>query len=53
MRSGIGYRVLIMSESIPSKKDVRKEQILRATLRLLRTHGAGITTAQIAAEAGL
>lgn len=51
MRSGIGYRVLIMCESVPSKKDVRKEQILRATLRLLRTHGAGITTAQIAAEA--
>ena len=29
----------------------RKREILRATLRLLRRHGSGISTAQIAAEA--
>lgn len=39
------------AESPPSKQDIRKRQILGATLRLLRRHGSGITTAQIAAEA--
>ena len=39
------------SESKQAKTEIRRLQILRATLRLLRRHGAGITTAQIAAEA--
>jgi len=39
------------SESKQAKTDARRLQILRATLRLLRCHGAGVTTAQIAAEA--
>ncbi|MEP0942573.1 MAG: TetR/AcrR family transcriptional regulator [Rhizobiaceae bacterium] len=38
-------------ESNPAKNEVRRLQILRATLRLLRKHGSAITTAQIAAEA--
>lgn len=38
-------------ESVLTKKDRRSRQILGATLRLLRRHGTGITTAQIAAEA--
>ncbi len=45
-----------MSEESPEpkasdKQGLRRRQILGATLRLLRRHGAGITTAQIAAEA--
>ena len=41
-----------MSEEMKQEKhDKRRRQILGATLRLLRRHGAGITTAQIAAEA--
>ena len=38
-------------ESKLNKMEVRRLQILRATLRLLRKHGSDITTAQIAAEA--
>ena len=37
-------------DSKPSKNEVRRLQILRATMRLLRRYGAGITTAQIPAE---
>lgn len=33
------------------RQDKRKRQILSATLRLVRRHGTGISTAQIAAEA--
>lgn len=41
-----------MTEHTPTpKNEVRRVQILRATLRLLRNHGSAITTAQIAAEA--
>ena len=36
-------------ESTLPKNEVRRLQILRATLRLLRRHGSAITTAQIAA----
>ena len=39
------------SESKAARTGARRLQILRATLRLLRRHGAAITTAQIAAEA--
>lgn len=39
------------SDTKQSKQDNRKRQILSATLRLVRRQGAGITTAQIAAEA--
>ncbi len=38
-------------ESLSVRQSARRLQILRATMRLLRQHGAGITTAQIAAEA--
>ncbi len=38
-------------DSKPSRREIRQRQILTATLRLLRRHGAAISTAQIAAEA--
>lgn len=39
------------SESQDLKQSKRRREMLSATLRLLRKHGAGITTAQIAQEA--
>ena len=38
-------------QAFTEKQDKRRREILRATLRLLRNHGTGITTAQIAADA--
>jgi len=41
----------MVGESKASRNEIRRLQILRATMRLLRLYGSSITTAQIAAEA--
>ncbi|MFD0917669.1 TetR/AcrR family transcriptional regulator [Pseudahrensia aquimaris] len=47
----VTYGSLMKKEARTIRQDKRKRQILGATLRLIRRHGTGISTAQIAAEA--